>query len=74
MKPFYEPELPLEPPEPNIIGECICCGGEIYEGSEYYTTDNDEMVHADNYCVNELWNDLSIDEKADILGLVKGEM
>ena len=33
----YEiPEPSLTPEEPKVAHYCDCCGGEIYEGREYY--------------------------------------
>ena len=33
----YEiPEPSLTPKEPKVLHYCTCCGGEIYEGKEYY--------------------------------------
>ena len=33
----YEiPEPSLTPKEPKVAHYCDCCGGEIYEGKEYY--------------------------------------
>ena len=33
----YEiPEPSLTPEEPKVAHYCDCCGGEIYEGKEYY--------------------------------------
>lgn len=33
----YEiPEPSLTPKEPRVLHYCTCCGGEIYEGEEYY--------------------------------------
>ena len=30
------PEPSLTPEEPKVARYCDCCGGEIYEGKEYY--------------------------------------
>ena len=37
----YEiPEPSLTPEEPKVAHYCDCCGGEIYEGKEYYEFDS----------------------------------
>lgn len=33
---YETPELSLTPEEPRVMHYCTCCGGEIYEGEEYY--------------------------------------
>ena len=33
------PEPPLDPPEDVVFATCDHCGGEIYEGEEYYYID-----------------------------------
>lgn len=32
----YLPEPSLTPKEPKVVHYCALCGGEIYEGEEYY--------------------------------------
>lgn len=36
MSYYNVPERPLDPPEDRIAFECEICGGDIYEGEEYY--------------------------------------
>lgn len=33
---YETPEPSLAPKEPRVMHYCTCCGGEIYEGEEYY--------------------------------------
>ncbi len=33
---YETPEPSLTPKEPKVAHYCTCCGGEIYEGEEYY--------------------------------------
>lgn len=33
---YETPEPSLTPKEPKVSHYCDCCGGEIYEGEEYY--------------------------------------
>lgn len=33
---YKTPESSLTPKEPRVMHYCTCCGGEIYEGKEYY--------------------------------------
>lgn len=40
------PERPLDPPEDKVFAMCDCCGGEIYEGEDYYSIDG-ELIHED---------------------------
>lgn len=40
------PELPLEPPEPGLLGYCLQCGGEIYAGKSHYNGSGG-LVHED---------------------------
>lgn len=42
----YIPERPLDPPEDKVFAMCDHCGGEIYEGEEYYEIDGD-LIHED---------------------------
>ena len=35
------PEMSLTPPEPEEIGFCPVCGGEIYEGDECWEKDRE---------------------------------
>lgn len=38
---YETPEPSLTPEEPKVAHYCDCCGGEIYEGEEYYEFDLD---------------------------------
>lgn len=38
---YDTPELGLAPPEPEIIGICPVCGGEIYAGEAVWTKDKE---------------------------------
>jgi len=41
-------ELPIEPPEPVEVADCVYCGGEIYEGDEVARLENGEgYVHSE---------------------------
>jgi alkyl hydroperoxide reductase subunit AhpF len=40
------PEPPLNPPEDVIFTYCKYCGGEIYEGENYYA------INGENICVD----------------------
>lgn len=40
------PERPLDPPEDVVFATCDHCGGEIYEGEEFYDIDG-EFIHED---------------------------
>lgn len=42
----YCPEPPLDPPEDVVFAMCDHCGGEIYEGEEYYDIDG-QYIHED---------------------------
>lgn len=48
----YEiPEPSLTPEEPKVALYCDCCGGEIYEGKEYYRIEPlDPSLHSLNIC------------------------
>lgn len=37
---YETPEPSLTPKEPKVAHYCDCCGGEIYEGEEYYEFDS----------------------------------
>ena len=60
------PELPLEPPEPQLIGYCLQCGGEIYAGESHYDGSGG-LVHGD--CMVEFVLDrVSVPELAARMG------
>ena len=42
----FIPERPLDPPEDKVFCYCDHCGGEIYDGEEYYEIKGD-LVHED---------------------------
>jgi len=41
---MYEPERPVEPPEPTPVTYCHDCGEIIYVGDGFY------LLHGDPYC------------------------
>ena len=47
---MFEPERPLEPPEPEALLTCDHCGEVIYEGDEYFQIDLDHQ-HIGYYTV-----------------------
>ena len=36
---MYEPERPIEPPEPKAVMMCDICAGELYDDEDYYELD-----------------------------------
>jgi hypothetical protein len=46
----YYDNWKTSPPEPKTAGECLGCGGEIYEGDEVYENE-DGLVHDDTDCI-----------------------
>ena len=40
---MYEPERPIEPPEPKPVMACERCSYELYEGDPYYDCDGAEL-------------------------------
>lgn len=40
---MYEPERPIEQPEPEIVGACDRCKIELYEGDPYYDCDGNDL-------------------------------
>lgn len=55
----YEPEPPLDPPEPDIMDVCRHCGDFIYEGDEMVEFD-DFSYHDD--CFRECAADILIEQ------------
>lgn len=43
---YIIPERPLDPPEDKVFTYCEHCGGEIYEGEDYYDIEG-ESIHED---------------------------
>ena len=43
---FDVPELPLEPPDPEPVARCACCGDEIYATEPVYRV-GCEDIHRD---------------------------
>jgi len=43
---MYEPERPLEPPEPRPVTCCCECGEVIYEGDGYYKINDTDYCEA----------------------------
>lgn len=41
---FYEPEAPLDPPEPEVQYRCPVCGEELNYDDKVYRTCNGEIV------------------------------
>lgn len=64
---YQNPEPPLDPPEDKIICNCTECGGEIFEGEQYYAHPDGSPVCSD--CLDMMWWDLSDNQKASLLGL-----
>ena len=63
----------FEPPEDVIIAHCTRCGGEIYEGEEFYDSPDGTRRLCED-CIDDEWRDLSTSEKAALLGLEKAEV
>lgn len=40
---MYEPERPIEPPEPKPVMVCERCSYELYEGDSYYDCDGTNL-------------------------------
>lgn len=40
---MYEPERPIEPPEPKPVMMCDICSGELYDDEDYYELDGSCM-------------------------------
>lgn len=61
-----------ETPEPKVIGHCHVCGGEIYDGERYGTTEDGNLIHCatdhDCDCIDDVWSGLSAAEKIERLG------
>ena len=54
-------ELPIDPPEPVEVAECVYCGGEIYEGDEVHVLKSlRDYVHSDKcateYAMQEMYD------------------
>jgi hypothetical protein len=41
---------PISPPEPDIVGKCAHCDGELYEGCEYVYDNLDSEWYCDDDC------------------------
>jgi hypothetical protein len=39
-----------DPQEARVVGECLCCGGEVYEGEEVWETD-EGYLHDEHDCI-----------------------
>lgn len=48
---YETPEPSLTPEEPKVAHYCDCCGGEIYEGEEYYEFDSDSAFTLEPTCI-----------------------
>lgn len=48
---YETPEPSLTPKEPKVAHYCDCCGGEIYEGEDYYEFDLDGATCICRDCV-----------------------
>lgn len=50
----YTPERSLDPESytrVQIAHTCVCCGGEIYSGEEYYEFDSDSTFPLEPTCI-----------------------
>lgn len=56
----------------NVIGTCHICGEYILFGEQYAKTEDGKMIHCrdsrDDYCIDEEWDKLTAEEKAEKLG------
>jgi hypothetical protein len=46
----YVPEPPLNPPEPDIIGECAYCSVDLYDGCDYVLDRMGDEWYCDDDC------------------------
>ena len=49
--------------EPEIVGECEGCGGDIYEGEDIYDF-NGALLHQDSSCCKEFISNAGISKTA----------
>lgn len=62
------PERPLDPPEDVVVGYCVHCGGEIYDGETVYNIDGD-LIHED--CLHDFAKDYFADCKEEVESCAK---